>query len=34
MFDQFIRALAMAFLNKGASGQTTPIVIPTHNRQD
>ncbi|MGW5735998.1 MULTISPECIES: oxygenase MpaB family protein [Streptomyces] len=32
MFDQFVRALAMAFLNNGGSGQTTPIVIPTGNR--
>ncbi|GAB2825096.1 oxygenase MpaB family protein [Streptomyces sp. NPDC054796] len=32
MFDQFVRALAMAFLNNGSSGTTTPIVIPTGNR--
>ncbi|MEU2677118.1 oxygenase MpaB family protein [Streptomyces sp. NPDC007107] len=32
MFDQFVRALAMLFLNKGASGTTTPITIPTGNR--
>ena len=32
MFDQFIRALAMLFLNKGDSGTTTPITIPTGNR--
>ncbi|MEU0768769.1 oxygenase MpaB family protein [Streptomyces albogriseolus] len=32
MFDQFIRALAMLFLNKGSSGTTTPITIPTGNR--
>ncbi len=32
MFDQFIRALAMLFLNKGASPTTTPITIPTANR--
>ncbi|MFG2512432.1 oxygenase MpaB family protein [Streptomyces sp. NPDC048584] len=32
MFDQFIRALAMLFLNKGSSGATTPITIPTGNR--
>ncbi|MFI0238624.1 oxygenase MpaB family protein [Streptomyces sp. NPDC016845] len=32
MFDQFIRALAMLFLNKGGSGSTTPITIPTGNR--
>ncbi|MGC4979700.1 oxygenase MpaB family protein [Streptomyces sp. DT193] len=32
VFDQFIRALAMLFLNKGASGSTTPITIPTANR--
>jgi len=32
MFDQFIRALAMLFLNNGDSGTTTPITIPTGNR--
>ncbi|RFU83990.1 DUF2236 domain-containing protein [Streptomyces triticagri] len=32
LFDQFVRALAMAFLNNGSSGRTTPIVIPTGNR--
>ncbi|GAB3891937.1 oxygenase MpaB family protein [Kibdelosporangium lantanae] len=32
VFDQFIRALAMLFLNKGTSPTTTPIVIPTGNR--
>ncbi|WP_405392610.1 DUF2236 domain-containing protein [Streptomyces sp. NBC_01102] len=32
MFDQFVRALAMLFLNKGSSGTTTPITIPTGNR--
>ncbi|QNP66586.1 oxygenase MpaB family protein [Streptomyces genisteinicus] len=32
MFDQFVRALAMLFLNKGSSGKTTPITIPTGNR--
>lgn len=32
VFDQFVRALAMAFLNNGDSGTTTPIVIPTGNR--
>ncbi|MFJ8752688.1 oxygenase MpaB family protein [Streptomyces sp. NPDC102441] len=32
MLDQFIRALAMLFLNKGESGTTTPITIPTGNR--
>ncbi len=32
MFDQFIRALAMAFLNKGQDGKTTPITIPDTNR--
>ncbi|MFD7073653.1 oxygenase MpaB family protein [Nocardioides sp. NPDC057577] len=32
MFDQFVRALAMAFLNGGESGQTTPIEIPDINR--
>lgn len=32
MFDQFVRALAMLFLNNGTSGTTTPIVIPTGNR--
>ncbi|UOE44715.1 oxygenase MpaB family protein [Agromyces larvae] len=32
MFDQFVRALAMAFLNQGSSGTTTPITIPDINR--
>ncbi|MFJ6855324.1 oxygenase MpaB family protein [Streptomyces sp. NPDC091271] len=32
MFDQFLRAVAMLFLNKGGSGTTTPITIPTGNR--
>ncbi|GAB1510884.1 oxygenase MpaB family protein [Actinophytocola sp. KF-1] len=32
MFDQFIRALAMLFLNKGTSPTTTAITIPTGNR--
>jgi hypothetical protein len=32
MFDQFIRALAMLFLNKVTSPTTTPITIPTGNR--
>ncbi|WP_405762934.1 DUF2236 domain-containing protein [Streptomyces sp. NBC_01420] len=30
--DQMVRGLAMLFLNKGASGTTTPITIPTGNR--
>lgn len=32
LIDQFIRALAMAFLNRGADGQTTPITVPDGNR--
>nr|WP_241831896.1 oxygenase MpaB family protein [Parafrankia soli] len=32
LFDQFIRAVAMAFLNGGPSTQTTPIQIPDINR--
>jgi endo-cleaving rubber dioxygenase len=32
MFDQFIRALAMLFLNKGTSPTATLITIPTANR--
>ncbi|MEU2344107.1 oxygenase MpaB family protein [Streptomyces sp. NPDC013082] len=32
MFDQFVRGLAMLFLNKGSSSTTTPITIPTGNR--
>ncbi|MCK9930495.1 DUF2236 domain-containing protein [Frankia sp. Mgl5] len=32
LFDQFIRAVAMAFLNGGTSTQTTPIQIPDINR--
>ncbi|MFD7863559.1 oxygenase MpaB family protein [Streptomyces sp. NPDC059783] len=31
--DQMVRALAMLFLNEGSSGTTTPITIPTGNRQ-
>jgi hypothetical protein len=34
MFDQFIRALAMLFLNKGTSPTTTLITIPTANRSE
>ncbi|MER5478989.1 oxygenase MpaB family protein [Streptomyces sp. NPDC002734] len=32
MVDQFIRGLAMLFLNNGGSSTTTPITIPTGNR--
>ncbi|KHL09106.1 UNVERIFIED_CONTAM: Latex clearing protein [Mumia flava] len=32
MFDQFVRAIAMAFLNRGESGTTTAITIPDMNR--
>ncbi|WP_430646211.1 oxygenase MpaB family protein [Agromyces sp. GXS1127] len=32
LFDQFVRALAMAFLNKGTSPTTTMITIPDMNR--
>ncbi|MFC6149268.1 MULTISPECIES: oxygenase MpaB family protein [Mumia] len=32
LFDQLIKAIAMAFLNRGESGLTTPITIPTGNR--
>ncbi|MEV6162094.1 oxygenase MpaB family protein [Streptomyces sp. NPDC052052] len=32
MVDQFVRALAMLFLNKGTSPTTTGITIPTGNR--
>ncbi|WP_410672197.1 oxygenase MpaB family protein [Amycolatopsis sp. cmx-4-68] len=32
MFDQFVRALAMLFLNKVTSPTSTPITIPTGNR--
>ncbi|MET9595488.1 oxygenase MpaB family protein [Streptomyces sp. NPDC006516] len=32
MFDQFLRGVAMAFLNNGSSSTTTPITIPTGNR--
>jgi hypothetical protein len=32
LFDQFIRALAMLFLNKGTSPKATLITIPTANR--
>ncbi|WP_324785888.1 oxygenase MpaB family protein [Streptomyces sp. H51] len=34
MVDQFVRALAMLFLNRGSSGTSTPITIPTGNRPD
>ncbi|MEV6302883.1 oxygenase MpaB family protein [Actinoplanes sp. NPDC051861] len=32
MFDKFVRALAMLFLNNGTSATYTPITIPTGNR--
>ncbi|MEU4247949.1 oxygenase MpaB family protein [Amycolatopsis sp. NPDC026612] len=32
LFDQFVRALAMLFLNRGTSPASTPITIPTANR--
>ncbi|MEU7791391.1 oxygenase MpaB family protein [Amycolatopsis sp. NPDC049159] len=32
LFDQFIRAIAMLFLNKANSPTTTPITIPSGNR--
>jgi hypothetical protein len=32
MFDQFVRGLAMLFLNNGTSPSYTPITIPTGNR--
>lgn len=32
LVDQFVRALAMLFLDKGASATSTPITIPTANR--
>ena len=32
MFDQFVRGLAMLFLNNGTSAGYTPITIPTGNR--
>jgi hypothetical protein len=32
LFDQFLRALAMLFLNRGTSPTSTPITIPTGNR--
>ena len=32
LFDQLLRAIAMAFLNRGQSGLTTPITIPDMNR--
>ncbi|MEV6827008.1 oxygenase MpaB family protein [Amycolatopsis sp. NPDC051102] len=32
LFDQFVRALAMLFLNKASSPTSTPITIPTANR--
>lgn len=31
-FDLLIKGIAMAFLNKGEDGKTTPITIPTGNR--
>jgi hypothetical protein len=34
LFDQFIRALAMLFLNKGTSPKATLITIPTANRSE
>ncbi|WIV54100.1 oxygenase MpaB family protein [Amycolatopsis nalaikhensis] len=32
LFDQFLRAIAMLFLNKVSSPTSTPITIPTGNR--
>ncbi|EOD64895.1 hypothetical protein H480_29471 [Amycolatopsis vancoresmycina DSM 44592] len=32
LFDQFLRAIAMLFLNKASSPASTPITIPTGNR--
>lgn len=32
VFDRFVRALAMLFLNNGTSATYTPITIPTGNR--
>lgn len=32
VFDKLLKGIAMAFLNKGSSGQTTPITIPDMNR--
>jgi hypothetical protein len=32
LFDQFVRALAMLFLNKASSPTSTPITIPSANR--
>ena len=34
LFDQFVRALAMMFLNKGTSPTATLITIPTANRPE
>ncbi|WP_236778792.1 oxygenase MpaB family protein [Agromyces seonyuensis] len=34
LFDQLVRAIAMAFLNRATSPTTTPIVIPDMNRPD
>jgi hypothetical protein len=32
LFDQFIRGLAMLFLDNGTSSTYTPITVPTANR--
>ena len=32
LFDQFVRGMAMMFLNNGTSATQTPITIPTANR--
>jgi len=32
IFDKLIKGIAMAFLNKGESGKTTPITLPDGNR--
>ncbi|GAA0622539.1 oxygenase MpaB family protein [Kutzneria viridogrisea] len=34
LFDQFVRAIAMLFLNNGTSPTSTPITIPTANRPE
>ncbi|MFD7814042.1 oxygenase MpaB family protein [Streptomyces sp. NPDC059785] len=34
LFDQFVRGIAMLFLNNGTSATQTPITLPTGNRPD
>ncbi|MGR7000521.1 hypothetical protein ACU686_24845 [Yinghuangia aomiensis] len=32
LFDQFVRGVAMLFLNNGTSATQTPVTLPSANR--